>query len=330
MKISTKIKALGALLIVLMVVVIGVTVYLNNKNQKDALIVNIVGKERMLSQKMTKSIFYNYTTETKDFLELDAATNEFVNSLNMLKNGDEQIKITPAPTESINQQLDRVLRLWKEFKQQIDDFKQYSSQTNLDSHKKTKNAIENIYIQNNVLLGEIDKLVTLYTEHYEYKTVQIKTFQYLAAMVLFVLMMYSLFVLRTIEEHANEFFEKSKELTNTDFSAELKPISIKAEQEITEATNTINCFIDKINSAVSYSQDALKFSQNASLKLEEITSEFDDIIKEISDKEIKRALNQSEDIMIESAEDLLNSTKKLEGLKTQLDTLLNACKNSKK
>lgn len=329
MKISTKIKALGALLVILMVVVISVTVYLNNKNQKDALIVNIVGKERMLSQKMTKSVFYNYSAEVKDFSELDAATNEFVNSLNMLKNGNATLKIAPAPTESINEQLDRVLWLWDRFKKEIDDFKKYSSQTDAVSHEKAKNAVENIYIQNNVLLDEVDKLVTLYTEHYEYKTVQIKTFQYLAAMVLFVLMMYSLFVLRTIEQHANEFFEKSKELTSTDFSGELKPISIQAEHEITEATNTINCFIDKINSAVSYSQDALKFSQNASLKLEEITSEFDDIIKEISDKEVKRALNQSEDIMIESAEDLLNSTKKLEGLKTQLDTLLNACKNSK-
>ena len=330
MKISTKIKALGALLVILMIVVISVTVYLNSQNQKDALIVNIVGKERMLSQKMTKSIFYNYGAEVKNFDELDAATNEFVNSLNTLKNGNINLKITPAPTDAINVQLDKVLGLWGEFKKQIEYFKTYSAHNNIDAKKDIKNTIENIYKQNNILLEEVDKLVTLYTEHYEYKTVQIKTFQYFSAMVLFVLMMYSLFVLRTIEEHANEFFEKSKELTNTDFSGELKPLSINAEQEINEATNTINCFIDKINSAVSYSQDALKFSQNASSKLEEITSEFDDIIKEISDKEIKRALNQSEDIMIESAEDLLNSTKKLEGLKTQLDTLLNACKNSKK
>lgn len=328
-KISTKIKILGALLVLLILAVISVTVHLNDKNEKDALIVNIVGKERMLTQKMTKSIFYNYGAEIKDFNELNDASVEFVKNLYSLKNGDTTRRISSAPTEFINLQLDNVIDLWASFKTDIESFKKYSISKEPDAIAKTKLAFENIHNKNNTLLFEVDKLVTLYTAHYEYKTTQIKTFQYLAGFVLFVLMTYSLLVLRNIEQHANEFFEKSKELAQTSFDSPIQPIQIKAEDEINEATDTINCFIDKLNSAVSYSRDALKFSKNASLKLEEITDELEDIIKEINDKEIKRVLNKSEDIAIESAEDLLNSSKKLEGLKNQLDLLLQACKNSK-
>lgn len=328
-KISTKIKILGALMVLLMLAVISVTVHLNDKNEKDALIVNIVGKERMLTQKMSKSIFYNFTSEHKNFNEVDDASAEFVKNLYALKNGDPARKITQAPTELINLQLDNVIDLWGSFKTDIENFKKFAKSNDEQSVKKTKNAFDSIHSKNNTLLFEVDKLVTLYTAHYEYKTTQIKTFQYLAGFTLFILMTYALFVLRNIEQHANEFFEKSKELVQTSFDSPIQPIQIKAEHEINEATDTINCFIDKLNSAVSYSQDALKFSKNASLKLEEITDEFEDIIKEITDKEIKRALNKSEDIAIESTEDLLNSSKKLEGLKNQLDTLLAACKNSK-
>ena len=43
-KITTKIKILGALLIFLMLSVITTTIYLNQQNSKDALVINIAGK----------------------------------------------------------------------------------------------------------------------------------------------------------------------------------------------------------------------------------------------------------------------------------------------
>ena len=49
--ISKKIRILGALLIVLMLSVIATTIYLNQQNAKDALIINIAGKQRMLHSK---------------------------------------------------------------------------------------------------------------------------------------------------------------------------------------------------------------------------------------------------------------------------------------
>ena len=55
----------------------------------------------------------------------------------------------------------------------------------------------------------------------------------------------------------------------------------EAEKEIIEASDTINCFISKLNSAMDYSSSAIEQSQNASIKLEEITDEFDEIIEEL-------------------------------------------------
>lgn len=52
--ISTKIKVIGILFVLLMASIVATTIYLNNKNEKDAMIVNIAGKQRMLSQNISK------------------------------------------------------------------------------------------------------------------------------------------------------------------------------------------------------------------------------------------------------------------------------------
>ena len=58
--ITNKIKLIGIFFIILMTSIIITTIYLNEKNKKDALLINIVGKQRMLTQKISKNIFYLY------------------------------------------------------------------------------------------------------------------------------------------------------------------------------------------------------------------------------------------------------------------------------
>ncbi len=55
--ISTKIKIIGILFALLMTSIIATTIYLNNKNEKDAMIINIAGKQRMLNTKYFKKYF---------------------------------------------------------------------------------------------------------------------------------------------------------------------------------------------------------------------------------------------------------------------------------
>ena len=68
--ISTKIKVIGILFTLLMASIVATTIYLNNKNEKDAMIVNIAGKQRMLSQNISKNIFYIYSNPASSFDEL--------------------------------------------------------------------------------------------------------------------------------------------------------------------------------------------------------------------------------------------------------------------
>ena len=330
-KITTKIKVLGALLIFLMLSVITTTIYLNQQNSKDALVINIAGKQRMLTQKMSKNIFYIHYNSNKDFYELNSAVDEFIAGLNTLRHGDQNKGISPVPTYIISSQLIEVTKLWEEFYENIQNFKLYTN-SSLNRKVELDDIVNTIYKSNPTLLDNVDKLVTMYTNYSEEKTNFIKTFQYLSGFILLILFLYALLQLRSIESHVESFMQYSKILLDSNKTDKLEPITLEAESEheIVEVSDTINCFIQKINSAVDHSTEALLQSQQASEKLAELTDEFDTILGEIEDKSlIHKHLNNSEDIVIESTEDLINSTTRLQNLKAELEKLTKTCQNSK-
>jgi len=302
------------------------TIYLNQKNEKDALIINIAGKERMLTQKISKNIFYSYQTNNLDFIELDKAVEEFIYKLNSLKNGNNLLGISKVPTDSIAEQLSQVEILWNNFHTNVKAFKELSIEQKSSNKELIKHRVNAIYKTNNNLLQEVDNLVSMYTLYAENKTEYIKYFQYFAAILLLILIGYGFAQLRAIESNAQDFLDFSKKIIENPENTHLEPIQIDAESEIIEATDTLNCFIDKVNSAMDYSAVAIEQSKNASTKLEEITDEFDKVLDELKDStEITSQLDKSEDMVIESTEELINSTKKLQNLKDELDKLLKNC-----
>ncbi len=329
--ISTKIKVLGALLIILMLSVIATTIYLNQQNEKDALIINIAGKQRMLTQKMSKNIFYIHYNSNKDFYELNAAIDEFIKGLNTLRYGDSNKNISPVPTYQISLQQIEISKLWGKFYKDIQNFKLFTN-SNVNSNAELEEIITAIYRENTILLDNVDKLVTMYTDYSEKKTNFIKTFQYTSGIILLILFVYSLLQLRSIESHVDSFMQYSRMLINNEDITNLKPLKLEAESEteIIEVSDTINCFIQKVNTAMEYSNEALLQSERASSKLEELTDEFDSIIDELKDKSLAhKHLNNSEDIVIESTEELINSTKKLSNLKLELEKLTKSCQDSR-
>lgn len=326
--ISTKIKLIGIWFIILMVSIIFTTIFLNENNKKDALVINIAGKQRMLTQKISKNIFYLYYYNVGSYNELNQAVIEFIYNLNSLKKGNALTGIYKAPNDDIAKQISKIEILWNSFNENINKFKELNSNFQTINEVIIKSIVNEIYNTNTVLLDEVDKCVSLYTIYSENKMDNIKNIQYMFALAILLLMGYSFTILRAMETNAKRFFEESKKIFTTDDNKPLQPIQIEAEKEIIEATDTINCFIDKINSAMTYSANAMEQSKNASIRLEEITDEFDKVIGELSNStDLSKQLDKSEDIVIQTQEELAKSTEKLQKLKAELDSILLSCTN---
>ena len=280
--ISTKIKVIGILFALLMTSIIATTIYLNNKNEKDAMIINIAGKQRMLTQNISKNIFYLYSNPKSSQNELDSSIEEFIYNLESLKGGNSLSKLKESPNIQIDRQMLQIEYLWSIFYQNIVKFKELIH--NNTNQKELQNIVNIIYETNPELLYEVDALVSLHTINSEQKIRFLKNSQYFFAILILFLIIYSFLELKTMEKNALKFIEESKKVMEQNLEEPLKPIKIEAEAELVEASNIFNRFLNKINSAIIDSNSALEQSKNASYKLEEITNEFDEIINEIQNK----------------------------------------------
>ena len=319
--ISTKIKIIGILFALLMTSIIATTIYLNNKNEKDAMIINIAGKQRMLTQNISKNIFYLYSNPKSSQNELDTSIEEFIYNLESLKGGNSLSKLKESPNIQIDRQMLQIEYLWSIFYQNIVKFKELIQ--NNSNKQELQNIVNIIYETNPELLYEVDALVSLHTINSEQKIRFLKNSQYFFAILILFLIIYSFLELKTMEKNALRFLEESKKVMEQNFEEPLKPLKIEAEGELVEASNIFNRFLNKINSAIIDSNSALEQSKNASYKLEEITNEFDEIISELQNKsEISKQLNKSEDIAIQTQEQLLHSSKRLNELKNELEKII--------
>ena len=319
--ISTKIKIIGILFALLMTSIIATTIYLNNKNEKDAMIINIAGKQRMLTQNISKNIFYLYSNPKSSQNELNSSIEEFIYNLESLKGGNSLSKLKESPNIQIDRQMLQIEYLWSIFYQNIVKFKELIQ--NNSNKQELQNIVNIIYETNPELLYEVDALVSLHTINSEQKIRFLKNSQYFFAILILFLIIYSFLELKTMEKNALRFLEESKKVMEQNFEEPLKPIKIEAEGELIEASNIFNRFLNKINSAIIDSNSALEQSKNASYKLEEISNEFDEIISELQNKsEISKQLNRSEDIAIQTQEQLLHSSKRLNELKNELEKII--------
>lgn len=324
--ISSKIKLIGTLFVILMISIVATTIYLNEKNKKDSSIINTAGKQRMLSQKISKNIFYIYHNDVSN-VELEEAINEFIYNLDILKNENITLEISKKQNLEIKKQLLRIEILWNDFYTNINAFKENMNKKNSLNELLLQNIIKTVYDTNITLLNELNILVSMYESYTQEKSNYLQYIQYFFGILLLLLVAYSFLQLKAMESNAKKFFEYSKKVIEYPNDTQLEPIELNAEKEIEEATDTINCFIEKINSAMNYSASAMEQSKNASIKLEEITDEFDIIINELKGSaEISKHLDKSEEIAIQTQEELIKSTKKLQELKKELDLLLSSCK----
>jgi nitrate/nitrite-specific signal transduction histidine kinase len=122
-RISTKLKIIGGTLSLMVFLIIGLTVAMNERSKKDSLIINIAGKERMLSQKMSKEIFFLRHRDGHDFRALDAAIALFENNLNDLRFGNGDRGIYGPQNSVIKEKLDEVNAKWEPFKAELEKIK---------------------------------------------------------------------------------------------------------------------------------------------------------------------------------------------------------------
>ena len=119
-------------------------------------IINIAGRQRMLSQKMTKEKLLIIQGKTEYISKLQDSIKLFDDSLNSLINGNSRENIIKPTNEKIKEQLAKIYKIWSKLKPLY------------EKEKLSHTELETIIRENPLLLSEINSMVEMAQQEREY------------------------------------------------------------------------------------------------------------------------------------------------------------------
>ncbi|HIQ38747.1 MAG TPA: chemotaxis protein, partial [Methanothermococcus okinawensis] len=216
LSVKTRILATYLLLLLLLIITAVFTVVSHNEVMEDGNVINIAGKQRMLTQKMSKDAFMvsmGYVEYKEDMIK---SAEEFDRTLQDLINGNPERGIYPAP-DDIKQQLLKVKELWDPFYEKVKII-----YTKDPKDPEFKEALEYIKDHNIELLSEMHKAVVMYSEKYEKKINNIDIGSIIVTIVgILTVILSMIFIRRSVIRHLEELGRITNEMANKNY--DIKP-----------------------------------------------------------------------------------------------------------
>lgn len=280
--------------------------------------IDLSGRQRMLSQRMGLYVNrYLRSANAQDLLvyaDAKALYNKTIKSFL----DDAAVKNAPEVYAIVKENN----AYWEEYMLYLDHIIALESEIN--------KHLAFVYEKNVQLLNAMDEAVWLYTDHSEAKNDMFLKFQYIALIIGLIIIVYAFVMTKEIIEHLEGFVQKAKELARGDissFSGQNVTLSSHSEDELKEASTHISLFVQKVNLAMKDSEDALKKAENAVSQLQQLAEEVEDVIEDMGideneKKTFDKNVNATEDIAIQSAENLIHVNRMLQKLKKSLNAMV--------
>ncbi|NOX17200.1 MAG: HAMP domain-containing protein [Chlorobi bacterium] len=253
---SIKFKLLLQLLsLFLFIVLAGLFTWNTLDDQKsDGKVINVAGRQRMLTQKMSKEIFAitGYSAENKDeyLKSLKKTVELFEQSLNSLMRGNAESGIPAAEEPEVKAQLEKVEGMWDVFKEKIKNVQNENPES-----PDYKNSLNYISKNNIDLLKEMNKAVGLYEKYSAAKI------SYLTNALMYIMVGGFIFVLfvayevrKKIAAPLIESVNSISEIADGNYS---KKLEVKSNDEIGQLAAAIN----KLSAALQESMEEIKRKQ---------------------------------------------------------------------
>ncbi len=160
------------------VLVIAGSLFLLSKQEYDATVINVAGRQRMLTQKMSKeALAYQVYKDEKALTALAATAHLFDKSLKALAHGDPSMGLAEPPTSpEISRELNKLVSMWEPFYEQIQTLAAVGGGGFAD-----ESHLRYVMDHNVEILKQANALVTAYEHNAKGKIRVFKLFLYIMA-----------------------------------------------------------------------------------------------------------------------------------------------------
>ncbi len=181
--INTKLTGAICIITVISIILVAFTVVTLKNQEDDSTIINIAGRQRMLSQKMSKeAITIQSCVQINECrASLNDTHNLFDASLNGLINGNKSMKLPATEDPAILSQMRKVELLWNNFSPEIQTMLSPNS-----SADQSDQAIQKILKGNVPLLKEMNKAVGMYAAQSQQKVTRLTSSLYIGCAIVII------------------------------------------------------------------------------------------------------------------------------------------------
>jgi hypothetical protein len=312
-----KIKFVGALIVVLLVILALFSKYISTQNSTNLNLLKTINEQKAFTQEISKNIFYIYKNKNSSTKELDKIMRLFIENMNNHENGLESVE-----SEEIKRETQHIVLLWNEFYFLVQSFRDKSK---LENNPYTSIILEKIvnkiYKKNLRLVMEFNRLIEIHKYYFDAVKEKNKYIQLFLFAILFTLLIYLFTQLQDLLLFIQKFLQTSKGIVQRSTVRGVEPITIKPKLDaISKASDDFNFLIQKINESVNHATESM---QNSTNSLEQIESNIEDLLELIDimdeNNSLDKDLIKKENIMIEALEEVSNSLQRLKVLKQNLE-----------
>ncbi len=235
----------------------GVVFFVLQKNDKDAIAVNIAGRQRMLTQKMTKQILQGDFRGAKQTAEL------FSKSLKALRYGDTSMGLKKIEDRNIIEQIQKVEEIWNKFRQRLE---------RVISGVGTEADREYLLNHNLELLKESDTLTLLFEKKAINSLHRLKIYQFVIfGITTCILITIWLMIKYTVISPVQEAVNLVKQVAQGDFTVSFPRIR---KDEIGELLESLKFMIERLRETF---KNVIDFSYKAYSSAEEVYQAGDEV-----------------------------------------------------
>lgn len=289
------------------------------ESKMPAKLIDDSGRQRMLTQKMAYLMMrYSHIWDDKSYHAFKESCNLYNNIITDFYQ-NATYKHIPKLANSIQE----AYEFWQIYSEHIHNV--------LKLQERVVEDLKQITSQNTAILNEIDWTVNLYSDLSIHLRTYLEKFQYVAGFIMILLALYSVYNLLDIRAHLGHFLHKTRLLA----SGKLKNnpaevIQLEGESELSEASQNLSHFLQRIESTKETPKQVIHLSK---LINEEVTNISEAILHKLTyakiskerRKSIEDSINLSEDIAIQSGEQLIITARLIDKLHRILKEIENCC-----
>ncbi len=242
------------------------TFYALSKQQSIGEIINISGRQRMLSQRVTKQLLNYVSTGNPIYLQkIEETAQQFSQALNVLKNGNKLIERVTNP-EAVSA-LNKLIALWDPFNKHLNEILEIKDINN----PRVKEAIDYIRQYNDKILKQANILTNIYAQISTSYIKHLKFFQLIMLAVGILFMGLGTWIVsKKVINPILDIIPTVKLISKGELT---QRINIKADAELKELIDAINNMVDNLVGLVKHIKTNANDVAEASYSLKDIGEE---------------------------------------------------------